>query len=284
MLSCLVSANCQGAPLISQLLEFKPFKKSYYPEYFVNFKKEIIPPEKLQTCNLLIYQKLGESWGELSEKYLLAHVNPKAKVVCMPNMYNDALWPISKGTGDLANPYNETYIDELIARNLSLDEILYLIKKVDFANHYDLQAMFDKCIAQERKKGYAGCSELCDYIEENFTKTKLFTTLNHPYGPLLNKVAKLVLEEIGYKGIPDCLIPEISCDDMYYMPVHHSVAKFFHLPFIDENTKFPVYGNMLTYAEYAAGYVFARQNDFPLATYFMYLSEKNNQKKAYRLD
>ena len=202
MLHCLVSANCQGVPLIRQLLAFKPFQKSYYPEYFVNFKKEAVPLEKLQTCNLLIYQKLAPSWGNLSEEYLLAHVNPKAKVVCMPNIYNNTLWPISKGTGDLSNPYDETYIDELMQRGLSLDEILYLVKKVDFSKHYDLQAMFEKSMAFERNKGYVRCAEFCDYIEENFSKIKLFTTFNHPYGSLLNKVAKVVLEEIGYRNIP----------------------------------------------------------------------------------
>ena len=277
MLHCLVSANCQGVPLIRQLLAFKPFQKSYYPEYFVNFKKEAVPLEKLQTCNLLIYQKLAPSWGNLSEEYLLAHVNPKAKVVCMPNIYNNTLWPISKGTGDLSNPYDETYIDELMQRGLSLDEILYLVKKVDFSKHYDLQAMFEKSMAFERNKGYVRCAEFCDYIEENFSKIKLFTTFNHPYGSLLNKVAKVVLEEIGYRNIPGSLIPDITCDDDYYMPIHHSGAKFFKLSFIDENTKFPVYGNMLTYSEYIAGYVFARQNKFPLAAYFTYLAEKKKK-------
>lgn len=278
MLTCLLSANCQGIPLISQLYQFEPFMRSYSIQYYVNFKKKVIPLEQLQTCNLLIYQKLGPSWGELSEDYLLANVNPKAKVVCMPNIFNNTLWPISKVTGDLSTPYTETYVDDLIARNLSVDEIVYLIKKADFAEHYDLQANYQKSMEIERNKGYARCHEFCDYIEENFSKIKLFTTFNHPYGTLLNRVAKVVLEEIGYRGIPDCLIPDITCDDKYYMPVHPSVARFFHLPYIDETTKFPVYGNMLTYYEYIAGYVIARQNNFPLAPYFTYLAEKKNQK------
>lgn len=277
MLSCLISANCQGVPLIRQLLAFQPFAKSYFPEYFVNFKKESIPPEKLANCNLLIYQKLNEYWGELSEDYLLSHVNPKAKIVCMPNIYNPALWPISKGTGDLSDPYNETYVDELMRRSLSKEEILYLIKKVDFAKHYDLQSMFAEAMKVERSKGYVRCAEFCDFIEENFSKTKLFTTFNHPYGILLNKVAQTVLEEIGYRGVPDRLIPDLTCDDEYYMPIHPSVAKFFHLSFIDENTKYPVYGNMLTYYEYVTGYIFARENKFPLAHYFRCLSERKKQ-------
>lgn len=278
MLTCLVSANCQGLPLIKQMMAFTPFRKHYTPAYYINFQKQIIPLEKLQTCNILIYQKLDKSWGELSEDYLLAHVNSKAKVVCMPNIYNKTLWPISKGTGDLSNPYDETYVDELMKRNLSIDEILYLIKKADFAEKYDLQENYRKSMEYERNKGYIRCNEFCDYMEENFSKIKLFTTFNHPYGTLLNKVAKVILEEIGYKGIPDRLIPDITCDDDYYMPIHPSVAKFFHLSFIDETTKYPVYGNKLTYYEYIAGYVTARQNNLPLAPYFTYLAEKNAQK------
>ena len=282
MLTCLVSANCQGIPLIRQFYEFEPFARSYSVQYYVNFKRQIIPLERLQTCNILIYQKLGLSWGELSEEYLLTHVNPKAKVICMPNIFINTLWPISKETGDLSSPYTETYIDALMERNLSLEEILYLVKKVDFAEHYDLADMYKKSMEIERQKGYAHCQEICDYIEENFSKKLLFTTFNHPYGTLLNMAAKAVLEEIGYRAVPDVLIPDITCNDEYYMPVHPSVAKFFHLPFIDETTKFPVYGNMLTYYEYIAGYVTARRNNFPLAPYFTYLSEKNTQNPALR--
>lgn len=277
MLKCVVSANCQALPLLKQMYVFLPFIQNYEVEYFVNFKKQIISPQILENCDLLIYQKLDKSWGQLSETYLLEHVNPKAITVCMPNIHNTALWPISKGTGSLSNPYNETYVDELMKRNLSVDEIIFLMKKVDFANHYDLQGLFDESMKRERAKGYVGCAELCDFIEENFSKQRLFTTINHPYGALLNKAAKIVLETIGFSGVPDTLIKNIGCEENYYMPIHPSVARFFGLDFIDETTKYPVFGNMLTYYEYIKGYVYARQNDLQLTPYFEWVAERQNK-------
>lgn len=276
MKSCIVSANCQGVPLSRQLLTFQPFGREFSLEYFVNFRKETVPPEKLQNCDLLIYQKLDNSWGELSEEYLLSHVNPKAKTICMPNIYHKALWPISKGTGVLSTLYDETYVDELMQRNLTIDEIVYLMKKVDLAEHYDLRQLYEESIRTERGKGYLKCAELCDYIEENFSEKRLFSTLNHPYGPLLNLAAKFVLEEIGYTKVPDCILPDITCDDEYYMPIHPSVARFFNLKYADENSRYPVYGNMLNYYEYIRAYVIAKQNDFPLAVFFYWLA--NNKE------
>lgn len=270
--NCIISANCQGVPLAKQLLNFEPFCKEFIPEYYVNFKKELIPPEKLQNCDLLIYQRLGEAWGELSEEYLLAHVNPRAKVICMPNMYHKSLWPISQGTGVLSTLYDETYVDELIARNLTVDEIVYLMKKVDLAEHYDLRAMFDEAIRIERSKKYLKCDELCDYIEEHFSERRLFSTYNHPYGSLLNLVAKYVLEEIGFSRVPECILPDISCDDEYFMPVHPSVIKFFNLQYIDEKTRYPAYGNMLDYFDYIRAYVVAKQNGFALAVFLYWLA------------
>lgn len=277
MQQCIISANCQGIPLIMQMGKFLPFVKNYCVEYYINFKKEIIPLHKLAECDLLIYQKLDDSWGELSEKYLLEHVNPKAHTVCMPNIANKALWPISKGTGNLKNPYNETYVDELLARNLSVDEIIYLVRKVDFAQHYDLQALFEESMRVERSKNYAGCDEICDFIEENFSKERLFSTYNHPCGALLNKAAQIVLREIGFDDVPERLIENIVCEENYFMPVHPSVARFFGLDFIGENTKYPVYGNMLTYYEYIKGYVYAKQNNVALAPYFSWVAEQQNK-------
>lgn len=278
MRTCIVSANCQGLPLVRQLLGYLPFSKYHRVEYYINFKKELIPLEKLQTCNILIYQKLDSSWNELSEEYLLSHVNPKAKTISMPNMLHLSLWPMSKGTGDLSNPYNEEYVDKLLERRLSLTEINYLVRKVDLANHYDLQALYDKSIERERQKDYLRCSELCDFIEENFSAKQLFTTINHPYGELLNLIARYVLMELDYRKIPSRLSENLTCDNDYYMPIHPSVAKFFNLSFAGEDTKYPIYGNRLTYYEYIAGYVMARQHDIPLAHYFTYISENKRNK------
>lgn len=280
-MQCIISANCQAVPLIRQMYAFGPFAENYNLLYYVNFKNKIVPDERLANCDLLIYQKLGENWGKLSEEYLLSHLNPKAKAVCMPNIVNKALWPISASTGDLSFPYRETYVDELMARNLSVDEIIYLMRKVDFANHYDLQALFLQYMKYERSKNYAGCEEICAFIEENFSVRRLFTTINHPCGALLNKAAQIVLQEIGFDNVPEKLIENIVCEENYYMPVHPSVARFFGLDFIDENTKYPVYGNMLTYYEYIKGYVYAKQNNVALAPYFSWVAQQNkNAEKS----
>ncbi len=80
MKQCIISANCQGIPLGKQLLSFYPFACEYEVDIYTNFTKTAVPYSILASCDILIYQRLGDSWGEISEKQLLANVNPKAKV------------------------------------------------------------------------------------------------------------------------------------------------------------------------------------------------------------
>lgn len=268
MKNCIISANCQAVPLAKQLITFYPFACEYEIEIFTNFTKTIIPLEKLQNCDLLIYQKLGLAWGNLSEKFLLENVNPKAKVICMPNIVNTTLWPTSKHTGNLIDSYRDSFVEELITRKLAIKEILYLVEKKDYATLCDINEIMRESIAKEREKKYLCCDLICDYIMDNYKTTQLFTTINHPYGKLLNLVAKLVLEEIGFSQVPDSIILNLNCDDDFDLPIHPSVSKFLGLSYGGHEQLYNVYGKMLTYNEYLYAYVYARLNEIPL-TYFL---------------
>ncbi len=164
MRQCIISANCQSVPLAKQLLSFYPFACEYEVEIYTNFTRTIVPLELLKKCDLLIYQRLDETWGELSEKSLLANVNPEAKTVCMPNVMNNGLWPSMSHSGVLADSYWDSYIEDLIARKLTIKEIMYLARKADYSKHFDIEKKFWDSIDYERSKDYLGCDIICDYI------------------------------------------------------------------------------------------------------------------------
>ena len=276
MRQCVISANCQSVPLAKQLLTFYPFACDYEVEIFTNFTRTIVPPSKLKSCDLLIYQKLDETWGELSERSLLANVNPQAKTICMPNVVNNALWPSMTHSGNLADSYWDSYIEELISRKLTIKEIMYIARRADYSKHYDIEKKFWESIEYERNKKYLGCDIICDFIIENYKKMQIFTTPNHPYGPLLNLIAKIVLEELGYSGIPDAIIPNLNCDDDFDLPIHPSVSKFLGLAYGDENQLYNVYGKQFTYYEYLYAYTFARTREVPV-TYFLMECKKRKR-------
>lgn len=268
MKKCLISSNCQGVPLASQLLSFPDFVVEYELEVFLNYTKAIIPDYKLAMCDLLIYQRLDNSWGNLSEDYLLNHVNSHAKIICMPNMVNFSLWPTACNSGGGSiDLWGDKFVDTLIARNLDVKEIVYLVMKADLAKLYNVDNVALESLQRERTKKYDFCSELCDFVEENYKKQQLFSTPNHPYGILLNYIAKRVLESIGYSNISMYFLPNLDCDTEFHLPIHPSIVKYFNLPFAKEEHLYPVFGRNINYREYLYDYVLAKQQKIPVGTF-----------------
>ncbi len=281
MRSCIISSNCQGVPLASQLASFPEFDKEFTIEIFLNYTHAIIPHSKLEQCDLLIYQQLDNSWGELSEKSLLQNVNPKAKTICMPNMMNFALWPTACNSGGGADDlWGDRYIDFLISKKLDVQEIVFLAKKANLAKLYQIDKVIEDTFQKEREKTYFACKEICDFVEENYKAKQLFSTPNHPYGDLLTFIAKIILKEIGYNSFPDCFLPQLDCDPEFHLPIHPNVLEYLDVSYIYiySQKKYPVFGRMLTYEEYLYDYVLAKQQGILVGTFLKEMGKivKNN--------
>ncbi len=194
----------------------------------------------------------------------------------MPNVVNTGLWPSMVHNGNLAESYRDLYVEELIAQKLYIREIMELVKNADYSLHYDIENIFYKSLEKEREKNYFACDIICDFILNNYKTKQLFTTPNHPYGILLNLIAKLILEEIGYKNVPENLIANINCDDNFDLPIHPSVSKFLGLSYGNEDQLYTIYGKQFNYYEYLYAYVYARLRNLPV-TYFLFECHKKKR-------
>ena len=233
MKKCIISSNCQGVPLASQLMSFSSFVQDFELEIYLNYTHAIIPKNKLAECDLLMYQRLDNSWGELSEQSLLANVNPKAKTICIPNMMNFALWPTACNSGGGAfDLWGDKYIDFLISKKLDVQEIVFLTKKADLAKLYQLDKVIEESFKKEREKKYFASKEICDFVEANYQTKKLFSTPNHPYGDLLTFIAKILLKEIGYSDFSDCFLLDLDCDPEFHLPIHPSILEYLSVSYI----------------------------------------------------
>ncbi len=269
MKRCVLSANCQGDIFMHMLKKHPVFLQEWEVDYYVNFHKTPIPDGKIENCDLLIYQKLGDSWGDLSTKVLLSRLPKHARAICLPNMSNFDLWPTAKWAPDAYNLWLDTYLESLIEKGLEFSEIVYLAMRADFSEILDLKAKRKDNMRYEYEKEYFGRSKILEFIENRWTEEWLFTTPNHPAHSLLFLVANIILQEFGYQMLrPEVNAPLMTCDREYFLPVHPFFIKHYKIKYLTEETKYPVFGNELTYKEYLMAYVDARKNNIPMLSYF----------------
>lgn len=269
MKKCIIHANCQARPFIRLLTESQEFMSTWCIEYVVNFAKEPITSAMLADCDLFLYQHLGERWGDLSSKKLLAQLPNYARSFCLPNVINYKFWPFSIEPEKPYDLWLDTHIETLLERDLSVNDTALLVMRADFSKIYDLVSLQNASQGVEAKKTYVGNQEINEFIQENIDKEMLFTTPNHPAGSLLFYITNHMLKEFGFATLKTS--PEknsLVCDDEFYLPIHPFFGKYYNVPYITENTRYPVYGNNLTYREFLLCYIDARKNKIPLFSYF----------------
>ena len=269
MKTCVMSANCQGELVKNILNRLEPFSQEWEIKYYVNFHKTPIPEGEIENCDLLLYQRLGEEWGDLSSDVLLSRVPKEAKTLCLPNMTNYSLWPTATWAPEAYNLWLDSYVEDLIARKLSYSEIIYVVMRADFSKILDLPMRTKESLLREYGKDYYGRANIFKFIEQNWKEKQLFTTPNHPAKELMILVVNLVLEVLGIPSIKvSGDLSNITCDKEFFLPVHPFYIEHYEIQYLTESTRYPVFGNSLTYKEYLMAYVAARQQEIPLLRYF----------------
>ena len=257
---CIIHANCQADPLVELLLGHTPFSARFVVEKYTNYQLEKIDPLRLAACRVFMYQHLGEKWGEHASGRLLNLVNPKARVLRLPNMLFKGYWPF--WTNHSPSEFGDFFLDKLIDLGIGKPEILRVYLHGDVRRKFDLAAMFEESIAVERAKEQGCVVPYVDFILENFKTEQLFGTINHPRQGLLWRMAQAVLAALELPGLPGMEsqayrqfsdpYPEFS------LPIHPQVAEFHGLKFAGPDTRYHVFGKEKTFAQYINNYVDCR--------------------------
>jgi hypothetical protein len=268
-----MSANCQGELLDILLRKHQGFTKEWEIKYYVNFQKTPIPAGEIENCDLLLYQRLGEYWGELSSEVLLKRLPKTAKAFCLPNMLYYHLWPTAVGGALPYDLWRDSYVEDLISRKLTLSEITHLTMRADFSKLFDLPKRMEESLQREYEKNYSWRDEIFEFIEQNWRNKQIFTTPNHPANELIFLVLNLILKELGFSPEEFVNTGDFVCDSEFFLPVHPFYIKHYGVKHLTEETLYPVFGKDLTYKEYLMAYVDARQHEIPLAQYFLDLKK-----------
>ena len=263
---CVIQANCQVDGLVKLLFQNKAFNQRFTLRRYTNFMHEAVPYEELSSCAVFIYQHLGSKWNEQSSDCLLKQVNPKAKVLKIPNLLFKGYWPF--WTNQSPSEFGDFFLDKLIAMGLNKSEIMHIYLHGKLDRKYDLQAMFEESVAIEREKELGCLVQTVDLVLEKYKQQQIFYTINHPAPWLLALLGEALFKELDlpisasfYEEFPDPN-PELQ------LPVHPQLAKIHDLKFAGEHTRYNVYGKMKTFAEYTSNYIDSQLLDFkPLTSY-----------------
>lgn len=267
----IIYGNCHTKIIENYLAEYKYFsnKICFYPmpriyEYNnLNFNSTSI--SVLKNCDLFIYQGFQDgSYGkDLASNSILSILKKDCILIKMANVHGhaEAFFPQvvpNKNNAYGLFPHGDKNIDKLVSEKRNLNEIISILRE---DNIYTQQQISDNLSYQlealvQRQKG---CDiKIVDYIEQNYTKERLFNDLYRPTNFLLKEFARRILKYLNiYNDEFESL--EIKQDlSTFKTPIYPSVAKHLKLEYKSDTGRVPygeLYGKELSFNEYIKQYI-----------------------------
>lgn len=255
---CILHANCQGEPLLERLMASREFADRHRCVQYTNYTREPVPGDILTRCDLFLYQHLGPEWGDLASERLVSLLPPSARSLCIPNMFFKGYWPTWNGKPGFN--FRCSLLDELIELGLPPEETTLLYLRSDLAAKFDLKAILNESLAQERRKQALTPVPYVDLLEAEFAAHRSFNTINHPGRLLMDHAARGLLDRLGMEPADEAALASLGEPfPEFEQPIHPSVAAFFGWDFAPRDAVWHVFGRDLSFARYVAHYVVARR-------------------------
>lgn len=254
---CIIHANCQGDSLHDLLTATPGFTRFFEIKKYTNYLREEIHHEDFARCALLLYQELGVKWEEHAAVNLLGLLPQSARTLKLPNMFFNGYWPLWTNKTPMA--YGDILLEHLAERGCSQEEMLHVCLRGSLTAKYDLTALTVASLEKEESKEAGQVVRAAPLIREFWRAEQLFFTVNHPGPRLLLHVADGVLAALELGRVPaDVRAAFAGRREDFEQPIHPQVGDFFGLPFALPARRYQVYGQEMTYAQYAAAYAACR--------------------------
>lgn len=256
---CVMHANCQGDAL-KVLLEASPeFAAKFRIRHLRNYLRESLDQGLLDSTAVFLHQYLTEKWGEISTAQVLGRLHPAATSICIPNCFFKGYWPFWKLMPDVMD-FPDSFLEELIKRDLPLDAMLSIYMKADPSIIGDVEKIaLDSLDTEKRKEAHSPIKYVW-IMEERWRSEQLFLTINHPGPRILTHIAQEILKMLGLEPIPDSFIRSfVSPHNDFWLPIHPAVGARLNLPFAAKDRRYPCFGQDLTHREYVLAYLACRK-------------------------
>lgn len=238
-----VLGNCQASPLRKILISSNNFSEKFEiiesdPKLSAVYllasdeesQKRLF--QIIENINLFIYQNNGVSYGEkLSTDFLLKMLKPNCLKLSLPNSYYKGYNPETiylKHNRILVNRFCD-YHDSNVIRDYLLgkseSDVVSSILDIEYYSNDFIWENSKNSLSELRKREMMTDIIISDFIEENWTKIKLFHSMNHPTNFVLLEVADRILT---YLGLPKLNIEERNSHyKEYFDNIHVVIYKSF---------------------------------------------------------
>ncbi len=249
----------------------RPFGDAFQITLYTNFTKEPVPQEALDSCRFLLYQNIGEKWGEVSSENLLARLPSAAESLQVPNCFFKGYWPFWINTAPI--DFGDSVVERLVGMGLSAEEIKHVYLHTDITNKSDLAIDFEESMRIEEAKEATAVVQTVPFVREHWRTTKVFSTVNHPEPVLLLHVANGILTALGFAPLQKADLGPLDyyrCDPddaLLELPIHPQVAAFHNVSFADAATKYHIFDKAITFEQYLACFVDCRLRNLNLLEY-----------------
>lgn len=265
MKKLVLSQTCQGTVLKQLLMSSEAFKKHFACEFIPNFeikdgKPGLAPPaalaESLESCDVLIYHDIAS----YDFPTLLQKLPPHAQAIKIPYVtstlywpthdYRNPVWLAPRGSTALI-PWPCIKLNELIVSLRDKAKVLDAYLQMDIPASIDITGILKKQMDYLRQSEKDSIFHVADFVQEQFTQTKLFHLINHPALPIFLNVTNTILKHLG---LP--LLAGFKFDPFinHQMPIHPSVIRYHGLTWCNENATYRIMDKVFSFEEYVSFY------------------------------
>jgi hypothetical protein len=220
-----IFGNCQAEQIeqiLSALLPSSEFKISYLSNNFrTGHKKEnheIIA--SIRMSDYLIYQPLSEAHDEISEQNLKNIIKDSCVAISLPYIFNSGVYSLCYAPMRTDHRYGKIFGEEIIISlteaGVSRKEVIDQYRNCDLS--FNVVDRFNECFDIMKSREMRADIKICDFLEKNYKKRKLFTTHNHPANELFLEIIRKIKDLTGLPldihssavmGIPN--LPNTNC-------------------------------------------------------------------------
>lgn len=252
-----VYGNCQTQVIENILQQNTEFTKDYViiktPQVYEIINEPELVNAFIDDCtfwkrvDLFIYQSVSVNnrfSPILNTDDILEKLSSRCKTVNIVNIYFEGYFPqyAAKPDGEKICDLRvgrDKYLDEMIKKGLTKEEIYALVSKDDFIAAKEIEEnvedSFQQLLIREEKVDV----KISDYIRQYYRKRQLFYFVNHPIEELVLEYGNRILVYLGYP-IGKCNKTDyfLQCGTLkgQDLPIYPSVIK--HLGLEEYETKF----------------------------------------------
>ncbi|WP_417897203.1 WcbI family polysaccharide biosynthesis putative acetyltransferase [Bacillus haimaensis] len=259
MKNCIVFGNCHVWLIRKYLSSSKTFNKRYRiieipPVHELNMEKGI-NEDLLKNCDLFIYQRVKESFGNLlTTNYILSRLPEDCIRISIANPYFIPYFPQFTKSSDQF-PYSDKNVISLIEQGFSKEKIISELSDENFYSSNEITKILNDSMTDLRKRESDLDIRMVDFLQQHFRNTHLFCTINHPKHPIIRYMTMNILDKLGIPRTEiSSIVHERFTDHIH--PIYPSVIKHLNLRFTHGRERCYTLGKKpLTFSEYLDRYI-----------------------------